>query len=340
MTRYWGDLVARVAGLRARLLRREQLARFGSAGELAALARSLNDSGRLPVPVESPHTPARMEKAFRRAAAEPMEAVRRWAGSRSDALTPFFDDEDRRSIRALLRGAAAGAPASDRLAGLIPTSALPNRALYELASQATVAAVLRTLQAWKHPLTLDIDPASARARPDLLAFETAIRRAAAARAFTSLRRTPWGSSARRLITNYVRRTVDIENVWVAIDIAGTAEAKPDERFVEGGRYLTRDAFTTIATSASRDDAISRAISALGSAPIAPLVTVAEERMEVEALSFELAGARRESRSDAAGPARVVEFFLRLRAESRDLRALLWHATLGAPLFPDALLTPP
>ena len=89
--------------------------------------------------------------AVRRKAAARMRLLARWAGGRDAVLAVVFEEEDRRSLRALLRGAVQGARAEERLEDLIPTPLLPERALAELARQARPAAIAALLTAWQNP---------------------------------------------------------------------------------------------------------------------------------------------------------------------------------------------
>ena len=48
------------------------------------------------------------------------------------------------------------------------------------------------------------------------------------------------------------------------------------------------------------------------------------------LLYRIAAMHAAERRDPAGPASVLEFGLRLRAEAVDLRRLIWGVALGAP----------
>jgi len=134
MSATWGDLNARARGLATHLASRPTLEQLAESPTLAALARDCVATGVLPAEPEQP-APFAFELAFRRVAALQLKTLIRWMGPRTEALRFLLEDEDRRSLRALLRGAAAGVAAETRLAGLIPTPSLPERLLTELARQ-------------------------------------------------------------------------------------------------------------------------------------------------------------------------------------------------------------
>jgi vacuolar-type H+-ATPase subunit C/Vma6 len=339
VTRYWGDVVARVAGLRARLLGRRELGALAQARDLGSFAATLEATGRLPVPVGAPLDPDQVERAIRRAAAAPLVVLSRWAGERAPVLAPLFDDADRQSIRALLRGAAAGAPSGERLGGLLPTAALPQRALEELAAQPSVLAVVTLLRAWRHPLAEALKDEARRPKPDLLNLEVALHRGFADRARASIRSAPWASSSRRHMSLYLARSTDVENLWTAMQLAGAASGSGHDHFIEGGRYLKRSAFDQAINSGSRTEGAEKIAAALRGTPLEPIAGVRPDRAEREALVVELRLARRASWDDPLGLPRIIEFFLRLRAEARDLRTLLWHLALGAPAGPEVLVSP-
>jgi vacuolar-type H+-ATPase subunit C/Vma6 len=339
VTRFWGDLVARIAGLQACMLSREQLSALARETGLEGFATRLEATGRLPVPVESPRDPCSLERAFRRAAAAPLAVVGRWIGPRHDVISLFYDDEDRRSIRALLRGAAAGVPAAVRIAGLVPTPALPQRALEELAGRPTIGDVAASLVAMSHPFGAIVRAEATRPKPDLLVMETSLRRYFAEHALRAAGRAPRGATGRRMLVQYVQRSIDLENAWVALQLNSVHDPAPAPFFVDGGRMLDR---ATFEAAVSADDAASsqRLIDqAFAGSPLAGVVSAGPEGSERALISMELAMARRQRWLDPVGIPRIVEFFMRLRGEARDLTTVLWHTSLGAPFDPAALVTP-
>ncbi len=162
---------------------------------------------------EGTASPAALELALRRAAADRLRLLARWCGPRVAILAVLFEDEDRRSLRALLRGSLQHAPAEARLAGLVPTPTLPERALRELANQATPAAVAALLTAWRNPYGSVLLAAASAAQPDLFTLELLVNRTFAARASRAARGTG-------LLADYVRDAIDLEN---AVHGAGARE---------------------------------------------------------------------------------------------------------------------
>jgi vacuolar-type H+-ATPase subunit C/Vma6 len=331
--------VARCAGLQARLLTRGQLSRLAGEVGVEAFATQLEATGRLPVPVGSPRDTSSLERAFRRAAAAPLAVLARWAGARHDVTSLFYDDEDRRSIRALIRGAAAGVPAADRIAGLVPTPALPPRILELLAACPTVGDVAASLCAMSHPFGTIMRAEAARPRPDLLAIETALRRYYAERALRAARRAPSGATSRRMLIRYVQRGIDLENAWVALQLNAVRDSSAPSFFVDGGGMLDLATFEAMVSAADVASSQRLMEEAFAGSRLARVVAAGPDGAERETISIELAIAREQRWFDPVGLPRIVEFFMRLRGEARDLRTILWHTSLGAPLDPALLVTP-
>ena len=185
MTTRWEDLNARARGLGTHLLSGPQLNALAMAADIAALGEALR---RLGYPLEEgAASPGALELALRRMAAGRLHILARWCGPRVGVLAVWFEDEDRRSLRAMLRGAVQHAPADTRLAGLVPTPALPERALRELANQPTPAAVAALLTAWRNPYGSALLAAASVAQPDLFTLEILVNRTFAQRATRAAR---------------------------------------------------------------------------------------------------------------------------------------------------------
>lgn len=140
--------------------------------ELVARARGLqgrlaDEAGR----VEPLSSDAAEALARGRIAAD-FAMLARWATA--DELAALELDEDRRSLRAIVRGIAAGAPAERRRQATVPTSRLPERALDRLVSVASLAELSRELAAIDHPLraAFDGEPTAI----DVYAIEIALAR--------------------------------------------------------------------------------------------------------------------------------------------------------------------
>ena len=126
MARYLGDINTRARGLRTHLLPASELERLARATSLLALQRELSGLGY--VRSDAPATAVSLEKAIRRYAAGQMGILDRWCtDDRRAALAVIFEDEDRRSIQAILRGAQQGTATEARMAGLVPTTSPPRK---------------------------------------------------------------------------------------------------------------------------------------------------------------------------------------------------------------------
>ncbi len=326
----WVDLDARVRGMGGRLLGRAALEHLSAAGEPSLLARALRDTdyGRVPMP-ERPAA-ADLDLAVRRLAGERMRLLARWAGPRADALAVVFEDEDRRSIRALLRGAVAGAAPEDRLAGLIPTPRLPERALEEMARLPTTGDIAAALLVMGSPYGGALLRDARSAQPDLPRLERALSRTFAARARSLAR------GAASALGEHVRRVIDAENIAAALAIAAAtrdASAAPDVDWIPGGRLVDRETFVAAATATDVLEAGRVLAGATGRSPLRRATRPPGERhgsVEDALLRAMIAEQRRQARLEPLGPAPVLLYALRLRAEVLDLRRILWGAALGVP----------
>jgi len=327
VTPRWEDLDARARGLATHLLGAATLAALAGAPDVPALAAALRRLG-YAVP-EGAASPAALEVAVRRMAAARLGVLARWAGPRTALLAVVFEDEDRRSLRALVRGALAQAPAEARLAGLVPTPALPERALRELASQASPAAIAALLTAWRHPYGPALRGPAAAAQPDPLALELALNRTFAARAVRTARRS-------RALLDYVRETIDLENAYTALALAGAGEERglqPRDAFLAGGARLDSAAFEAAAAAATPAAAGRRLARALAGASFAPAFDAYAgdpARLEEAVLRLRLRALERAMRTAPLGPAPVLAYALRLRAETVALCRIIWGIALGAP----------
>ena len=127
----WDDLNARARGLATHLLGRPALEGMARAADLPTLAAELTRRG-YPVEEGDRASAAGLELAARRALAARLRILIRWAGPRTETLAVVFEDEDRRSIAALVRGAVQHAPADGAPVGADPhpgpAGARPRRA--------------------------------------------------------------------------------------------------------------------------------------------------------------------------------------------------------------------
>ena len=332
-------LDARAAGLRTKLVRRSELDALAGAPSVATFARELEQTRRLVDPIERPVTVATVEAAVRHTAARHLRVLSTWAGPGS-ALDVFYADQDRRSLRALMRGALQGAPSDDRLAGLLPTPRLPEGALTTLARQPTPSRVVAQLVLLRHPDASSLSAlTAASARPRLLDLERVLARGFAGRSLAAAR------AADRNLRGIVRARIDVGNVQMALAFAaGPHDVEAASLFTEGGAAVTRAAFIQACAATTAVEAGLRLERALQGKPLAALLRSAAgdpARVEVLALHHELVEQRRIARLEPLGSAPLVLFLLRLQAQSADLRRLAWGAALGAPadLVRAELVTP-
>jgi vacuolar-type H+-ATPase subunit C/Vma6 len=250
----------------------------------------------------------------------------------------FAAHQDRRSLRALLRGAAQGAPAETRLRALIPTRSLPQAALNGLARQASPAAVVAQLTLMSHPDARRLRPLVRQSQPDVGAIDHALLAGFADRAS----RAAGTDEATR---DWVAGLIDTGNAQRAVLVAvEPRDVDPADAFVRGGRWISADTFSSAATSGESQRALAILASAVAHTPFAALlpVTAGEiARLDGAFLESSLARLARTSRLDPLGTAPLLRLLLLLEAQSRDLRTLAWGAALGTPvsLRRQQLVTP-
>ena len=333
----WEDLAARGRGLATHLLRRDELDALAAMPDLAALADALRSHGF--AVTESSVTAEQLELAARRVAGARLRVLARWAGARDAALAIIFAAEDRRSIRALLRGAVQHADPHERLAGLIPTRTLPERALAQLAAQPAPAAIATLLLAWDHPFGAALLPLAQGTQPDLLALEFRLDAAFAAQALRGAR-----AAHQHDLVAYVRETIDLDNACAALVLAThEGELRPSDAFVSGGARLTLAGFLDALGAREVGEAGRRLAAVFRPAALAAVFERAvSERATVEGalLRHRIAALAAAARRDPAGVASVLWFALRQRAEVIDLRRIIWAASLAAPrsVIADTLVT--
>jgi vacuolar-type H+-ATPase subunit C/Vma6 len=311
------------------------------APDLVQLAAALGDAYGAESGFGAGPSAEQLEVAVRRVAARHLHVVTRWAGKRARYLAPLFLDEDRRSVRALIRGAAAGTSPHERLASLVPTAALPERALQELSRRPTVADVVALLVLWGHPFGAPLFGEARGPRPDLLRLDLLLNAEAARLAARAVRRAPLGNAARRDLRLWVQATVDLENACSALQLAAQrSSTDPAQFFVSGGRAIDRTTFARAAAATSAAAAAALLARALRGTALDSVLGAATRRpIEDAALVAELRRTRDAARKSPLGAAPIIAFFTRLRAEVRDLRFIIWRAALGAPpAAPDALVT--
>ncbi|HWA59491.1 MAG TPA: V-type ATPase subunit [Gemmatimonadales bacterium] len=335
----WDDLNARSRGLATHLLGRDRLASLARVPDLAALAECLRGFG-YPIPLEGRMDGADIELAARRHLAARLATLGRWAAGRRPALAIIFEDEERRSIVALLRGAVQHAEPEVRLAGLLPTPNLPEKALEELSRQPSPAALAALLLAWDHPLAPALLPQAGRPEPDLLHLEVLLHRAFAERALTAARRE--GRSG--TLARYVRRLIDLENAFTVLALSDEKDAKVAECWIDGGTLLGPDLAQRAAAAGGPRAAAPILAKAFAGLPLADAFRQEPEDggIEVAVLRAQLLELRAAARQDPLSPALLLGYALRLRAELLDVCRLTWGLALGAPagILTAALATVP
>lgn len=322
----WEDVNARAKGLGSRLLSPAALARLTHVRDLQALAHAMAEEGAVLEEVPNATAPA-LELALRRAAGRALGVARRWLGARAEVVAVALETEDRRSLRALLRGAAAGVHAEARLAGLVPTPSLPERLLRELAERSRIREQAALLVAAGHPYGPPLLAASAPQEPDLFAIELAIGRTFAERALRGARRD--GGFLRA----YVGDLIDIDNCRNLLPAGRESGERSQPTFLPGGRRLKAEGFEQ-AARAPGTIGVARALGEAmgGGATAALLVRHADAPAALEeALKAEVrVRLLRESRLDPLGPAPLLLYCERLREQTVWLSDLVWRLDLGAP----------
>jgi vacuolar-type H+-ATPase subunit C/Vma6 len=323
----WGDLDARARGLGTHLLTRQQMDALTAARDLTELADGMRAAG-LPAD-DAVASAAGLELAARRAAAAALRVLAGWVGARASVLAVVFEDEDRRSLRALARGAAQHAAPEARMSGLVPTPSLPERALAELSRQPSVAAVAALLAAWGDPYAAALRDVAAAAHPDLLKIELAVNRTFAARALAAARRGRSGE-----LVAYVRETTDLENAAAALILAGQGkDIVPKEVFLAGGARVDIGVFERAVATGDAVAAARLLGAALAPARVAQAFggdAAGIASIEGTLLRLRIADLHAARRRSPLGPAPLLEYALRLRAQVLDLRRIIWSVALAAP----------
>lgn len=322
----WGPLVTRARGLSGHLLSRQTLRSLARSDDRRAFSDALVRLGYLAFPPNAPPPDERaIEHALRRVASRRFDVLERWSRDFEDVLVPVIEDEDRRSIRALVRGALGGVDPALRTLGLIPTMALPARALDELALLNDVGAIGAALLALRHPFAGVVAEQARRERLDLFSFDQAVVRAWAARATRAAR------AGDRALRHYVERTVDLVNAWAARLLAEQrSDAEAEALFVEGGPMVRMDDLQFASESGSVESLRERLEPRVAGTPLAVALAPGTRAPDEAALMALIAEYRRLSREEPLGLAPVLLYVMRLRAEHRALQRILWQLSLGVP----------
>lgn len=324
----WSDVVVRVAGLKTRLLSPDRLRTLARAPDAAALADSLEQAG-FPVRVTvMGASPASLDLAIRRHTGAALRVLGRWCGPRRAAeLAVVFEDVDRRNLRVLLRGLWQGVAPTTRLAGLIPTPELPERALEELASQQSGEALAGLLVVWGSPFGQPLLPELRMAQPDLFRLELLLDRTWARRALAS------GVRRDAVTLMFARTTIDLTNVRSAVllSLQGT-DVDVGDIFLPGGELLAEREFRQAAMAGSAEAALEVLARGLGRSAFSEVLRTHEDLSTLEeALLVEhIAQMTRVARREPNGLAPILTYVLRLRKQVIDLRRIVWGVALDVP----------
>lgn len=332
MSPRWEDVNARARGLGTHLLARGDLDALARQPDLPALAEALGRAGIVPLDDQGTDRAAALERGIRHWAGHLLDTLARWVGERSAALPLVFDLEDRRSLRALFRGAVAGSPPARRLAALVPTPALPERALAALAGRPTVEEIAALLSAWRHPFAGGLADVTRGGPPDLLAIERALGRAALGAAVRAASR----SGSRRLQV-FVAEEVDLENAEQALVLARAGETDaPGEWFLPGGALLTLGAFSEALARKAPDATARRLATIFAGTPFAKAILERAgdpARLETDLLARRIAVLAERVRVAPLEPLTTLWVAFRIRAQVVDLQRVVWTVALGAPRTP-------
>ncbi len=313
----WGDLAVRADGLATHLVDELALAEVASTPDAAALAAVLGRAGWGPTAGAGPEA---IELGARRRLAADLHILARWTGERGEALAVLLEDEDRLGLRALVRGLAASAPVTARIAAVTPTPRLTEKLVRTLAEAPTLAAMATELERSGHPYAEALTAADG-APPDLFAVELALARRFADRARAGARRA-------EPLAAYVAQVIDTDNAEAAPLLAARGDGiDPATCFVDGGRHLDRKRFEA-AASGGVDAARLLDGSFAGTPLAAALRAPAAAALEHAALDWQIATQRRLRRLDPTGPAAIVLLVLRRRREVRRVRHAAWRIALG------------
>lgn len=324
----WVDVVARARGLSGRLLGPAALAELAQSTDLRDLGTRLAAHRSRPAPEAA--SARSLEDDERRHYGAQLRLLARWAGTHVALLAPMFDDEDRRSLRTVLRGSTAGVPADDRLSGLIPTPALPLRALDQLASCDSPAAIAALLVTWGNPFGPPLVAETSRQNPDLFQIEHALVSTWATRARRAARR---GDRAMR---TFVERQLDLANLWTALLVAEHGfDGSAGSLFIEGGTLIRRVALEQAAAAKSRSRAAEILDRLVRQSPLAA-ATGREDNVEERVRRALTREQRAIARQHPLGTGPIIEYWLRLRGEAAAIRRVIWSIAAGVPHAARAL----
>lgn len=335
----WDEVNARARGLATHLLDRATLAELATAPDWSTFLARVTSLG-YAIDDRTMADPAAFDRAVSFVASQRLSLLGRWLFRRQSVLAVVLEDEERRTVRALLRGAAQGASPAARLRLVMPTPQLPDYRLERLAHANSVPELVGDLMRVGHPAGRALHDVLRHAKaPNLLALEWALARLFSERATRAAR--PGGT----VVRGFAAELVDQENVWtLLLAAAPEGDAPVDQGFLSGGSRLTPHEFARLRTRRDSQRLVQelRVVlrgTALGVALAVDPVDLPS--LPLRATAARIARLRRLSRADPLGPAVVLGILERIRAEARALRSIAWGIGLGAPastvlnLIPEA-----
>jgi len=301
-------IAARARGLGTTVLGGDVLSELDHVRDFDQLVGALARAGVTPPAVYDAET---LDRTMRDRIARDHATLRRYTTD----LGPLELDEDRRSLRAIVRGLVGAVSARRRLAATIPTAGLPSSVLAALAEATNAGEIAAILVRCGHPFA----PVFPRTSIDLLELELAL-----ARRFAEIAR-----SNDRALHTYLEQLIDAENAEAALVLATRShDLAPSSAFVAGGRRLDRATFLVAAAGpieAARDH-LSHAFA--GTPLERAVLASAPAAVEDAALAWQLETQARLRRIEPLGLAAAVHVVLRRRDEARHVRRAAWRVALG------------
>ena len=316
----WGDALARARGLGGRLPSSARLAEVLSAGDEAELGRRLAGVHQDFAAANGARSARDLERVVTRVAAGQLALLHRWLGSRAPALGLVMEDEERRSLRALLR--ASTAPAASQPPSLIPTPRLGESLLRELAGARSPLALVNELARQGHPWAEELRSAASGDPPDQFELELALDRAFTRRARREAR------SGGRAFVRHAQRLIDASNGLTVVALAGRGGAAPRASFLRGGRAFSAAAFDAALRAHDREAATQAVARSLGRGPLARAFGESElTDLERRVLGALIEASEYEFLLDPLSPVGLLRHALRLRALVVDVRRRAWELAL-------------
>lgn len=324
----FGDVNARARGLRGHLLSRARLVELAQYRSVGALAAELVRAGYPPARGVA-GDPAELDRVLGAVAAGRVHLLVCWLGPRAAALRAILERRELATLRAVLRGAAAGAAPGARMRGIHPSSLWPASLLSPLSHAASLESVRQRLHAARHPAAAVFEGAGpAERRHDLLELELAARRWWAQRVHEGVRR------AGRAAGEIAGRIIDEENlVALLLSPAWGVEVAPERVFLPGGGRLEQSLLVELwrtGDEAARRSAVAERLHGTPAGRV-----LADQGLGLIELPGALRAAairelRRAARLAPLGPAPTAEVLLRIEAEAEGLRRVVRGIGLEAP----------